>query len=701
MAIPADYEERVYAGVLGKIIGVYLGKPFEGWTCERITAELGEITGYVHEKFGRSIVELDDDIAGTFAFVRAMADYGSGRDITADEIGRTWLNCLIEGRTVLWWGGLGTSTEHTAYLRLKSGLTAPDSGSIEVNGPVVAQQIGGQIFIDGWGMVAPGDPELAAELAREAASASHDGEGIYGAQVVAAMEALAFVEADINRLLDIAVSFIPKDSHIYRLIGELRELHGGQPDWRGAREWLAAEYPYARFGGSCPMVPNHGLIILALLYGGGNFAKSLMIVNTSGWDTDCNSGNLGCLLCIRDGLAAFDADGIDWRGPVADRLYVPTADAGGGVTDAVIETYRIVNSGRALAGLDAVTPKGGARFHFEFPGALQGFAVEPRGAAAVALENVEGHSRLGKRALAIRYRKLGTARVSTPTFARPEEFQDFGYRMVASPTLYAGQTVRAGVQADAENESPVTCRLTVDVFGADDELVVMQGGEVSLEPGGDRELTWRVPDTKGSPIADVGIELASDAGADGVAYLDYLRWDGAPNVVLGAAERGGTMWQRAWVNGADTVSFGRGDRTYRICQNRGTGLLIQGTREWTDYRASTSIRVNLAASAGLAARVGGMRRYYALLLVKEGVQLVKAFDELTVLAETDLTWEFGGTHELALEVVGGQIKAWVDSRQMFDVTDNERPLAGGAVALVVEEGSFSADSVTICPADQT
>ena len=34
--IPAGYEERVYAGVLGKIIGVYLGRPFEGWDYARI-----------------------------------------------------------------------------------------------------------------------------------------------------------------------------------------------------------------------------------------------------------------------------------------------------------------------------------------------------------------------------------------------------------------------------------------------------------------------------------------------------------------------------------------------------------------------------------------------------------------------------------------------------------------------------------------
>ena len=66
------------------------------------------------------------------------------------------------------------------------------------NGKVIAEQIGAQIFIDGWAMVAPGDPELAADLARRAASVSHDGEAIYGAQVIAAMEAQAFVEQDIN-----------------------------------------------------------------------------------------------------------------------------------------------------------------------------------------------------------------------------------------------------------------------------------------------------------------------------------------------------------------------------------------------------------------------------------------------------------------------------------------------------------------------
>ena len=71
------------------------------------------------------------------------------------------------------------------------------------NGKIIAQQIGAQIFIDGWAMVAPGNPELAADLARRAASVSHDGEAIYASQVLAAMEAFAFVESNIDKLIDI------------------------------------------------------------------------------------------------------------------------------------------------------------------------------------------------------------------------------------------------------------------------------------------------------------------------------------------------------------------------------------------------------------------------------------------------------------------------------------------------------------------
>lgn len=706
MPIPSDYTERVYAGVLGKIIGVYLGRPFEGWTYDRIMAELGEIWYYVHEKRGTPLIVTDDDISGTFTFLRALPDYGNTRDLAPAQIGQTWLNYIIEGRTILWWGGMGNSTEHTAYLRLKHGVTAPLSGSMALNGKVVAEQIGSQIFIDGWAMVAPGDPELAADLARRAASVSHDGEAIYGAQVLAAMEAQAFVERDLNVLIDTAVGFIPKDSIIYRMINDIREWHAEFPDWRQTRDQIVANYGYDRYGGNCHMVPNHALIHLGLLYGDDDFQKSLMITNTAGWDTDCNSGNVGCLLGIKNGLTGINA-GPDWRGPVADRLYLPTADGGRAVTDAVRETYHVVNIGRALAGEPPLVPKGGARFHFELPGSVQGFMADEHAEArgTLQIENVPGHSARGSRSLALRYRKLApgrVARAATATFVPPEAIKMPGYTLLASPTLYPGQRLSAHVRADGADPAPVQCRLYLMVYGADDELARTYGPEVSLAPGGDHTFTWRIPDTGGQPIAAIGIELAGHG--HGTVYLDYLTWDGAPEASFGRPAHGGTMWRRAWVDG--TSAYERWwPETYRLIQNEGTGLLIQGGRDWGDYRAGATLTPHMASACGLGVRVQGMRRYYALLLARDGsgagvARLVRALDGDTVLAETPFAWEYYQSYAFELEATGAALRGTIRAPGGAGVTlsASDAMLDGGGIGLIISEGRAAAEHVTVRPA---
>ena len=706
MSLPTDYLERVYAGVLGKVIGVYLGRPFEGWTYDKIMERLGEITYYVHERRQVPLIVTDDDISGTFTFLRALPDYGNRRDLTPAQIGQTWLNYIIERRTILWWGGMGNSTEHTAYLRLKHGMVAPASGSIATNGKVVAEQIGAQIFIDGWAMVAPGDPALAADLARRAGSVSHDGEAIYGAQVLAAMEAQAFVENDINKLIDCAIGFIPKDSIIYRLIGDIRNWHAQEPDWRKTREQIAAQYGYDKYGGNCHMVPNHALIIHALLHGNDDFQQSLMIVNTCGWDTDCNSGNVGCLLGIKNGLAGLET-GPDWRGPVADRMYLPTADGGRAITDAATEAVHVVNIGRALAGAPPLQFKDGARFHFELPGSLQGFEVEAsvESGGTATLANVAGQSMAGARSLAIRYHGLArsrSAQVRTPTFIPSKEiatyFEKRGYPLLASPSLHPGQTVRAALWADAANAQPVTCTLQVSVFaGPEDELMVVDGPHLVLEPGVYQELKWQIDELQGRPIAFVGVQLSSDQRADGTVYLDYLRWDGEPNVVFTRPPDSGEMWHMAWVNGVDQCERWWPE-SFRLAQNEGRGLLIQGGREWRNYTVSGAINLHLARAAGIAARVQGLRRYYALLLTSDGeAQLVRVCDGETVLARAAFPWRQGSTHDFTLRVEGAHLLASIDGQQLFDVEDAGSPLDGGGVALVCEEGRISCEAVTVQP----
>ena len=719
------YWERVYAGVLGKVIGVYLGRPFENWSHERIAVELGDINSYVHEQLGVPLIVTDDDISGTFTFIRAFEDYGCSPDITAAQIGRSWLNYLIEDETILWWGGLGNSTEHTAFLRLKAGVEAPMSGSIALNGQVVAEQIGSQIFIDGWGLVTPGNPQQAADFARRAASVSHDGEAIYGAQVVAAMVAQAFEDSDVDAVLDAALSVIPSGSLIHSMIGRIRAWHAEEPDWRVARDRLDEEFGYAKYGGNCHIVPNHGLIVLALLYGGGSFQKSMMIVNTAGWDTDCNSGNLGCILGVMVGLEGIDAgvtmqNGTDWRGPVADRLYLPTAEGGRAITDALTESLHVANMGRRLAGKAPLAPKGGARFHFELPGSVQGFVAAPETGTALALTNVAGMSVSGRRSLALRVEAspAGCAlRAETPTFIPSPEIARYfdrpGYRLMASPTLHPGQEVEARFIGDPANSGAVAVRLYMKHYDARDELAIVFSPEMLVPPGESAVLRWSVPAIDDQPIALIGVDVRDGDGPLTV-YLDELGWSGVPSTTLNRPqsrvesmernEAGPLMWRKAWVDALDTrpklAARDGCPEPYRLIQNHGRGMIMQGSREWVDYRVSASLTPHLCKAGGVAVRVQGLERYYALLMDSAGCRLISRFEGVdSVMAACAGGWAPGVTYRLGLEVVGDRLVGSVDGAVVLSAVDEQRRFTGGAIGLLVEEGRLACDDVAISAPD--
>lgn len=222
--------------------------------------------------------------------------------------------------------------------------------------------------------------------------------------------------------------------------------------------------------------------------------------------------------------------------------------------------------------------------------------------------------------------------------------------------------------------------------------------ETLLVPGAEGELIWQLPDPDGQPIARVGVELAAERHAEGSVYLDYLTWQGMPDLVLRRPQAGGRVWRRAWVNGID--SFDRWwPEAFRLVQNSGRGLLSLGTREWTDYEARASIMPHLAIATGIAVRVQGMRRFYALLLRdRSKIQLIRALDGDQVLAEASFAWQYGQAYDLRLEAAGSRLRAWVDGELVFDLEDRHTPLDGGAVGLVIEEGRAGTESVTVRPA---
>jgi ADP-ribosylglycohydrolase len=744
MHSPTDYLERVYAGVLGKIIGVYLGRPFEGWTRQRILSELGEIWDYQHERLGVPLVVADDDISGTFAFLRALPDHGGTAQIAPEQIGKTWLNYIVENRSILWWGGMGNSTEHTAFLRLKGGIPAPQSGAIATNGKTVAEQIGAQIFIDGWALVCPGNPGLAVELAGKAGSVSHDGEAIYAAQLVAAMEAQAFIEPRIDQLIETGLKYLPGDCLVTRLVNDLRNWHRTDGDWRLTRDRIEHEYGYDKFPGNCHVIPNHAIIILSLLYSEDNFGRALMIANTSGWDTDCNSGNVGCLIGIKNGLTAIDPK---LRKPVADKLYLSTADGGRCITDALRETYEICRIAHQLGQTEPIpAPKNGARFHFSLAGSVQGFscgpclAENPGGRLAssvvrlsrtledkreadsvgtdvktanarlenVALENNSVSSaglasearstEAAPRVLALDFNlspEIPRATITTPTFIPPDSKDASHYCLMACPTLYPGNIVTGRLIAGHENSASIRVAPFIAYYGTDDELNHRHGPSLVLDPGATQHFQWQIPDLNGAPIVHFGLEVSSTGSASGRLYIDYIDWSGTPTTVFRRPPDNSKMWLRSWVNAVDHVGT-RWASAFHLSQNRGTGLFIQGSRDWQNYAVQSAILSDPAKSFGLAARVQGLTRYYALLLGPNQVlRLIRNYDEIQVLAETPYSWNWSERYQFNLAVNGSEIVGSLNGTELIRYHDSGSALVDGGIALVCEEGLIMTDEVRV------
>ena len=693
IALPPDYLRHVYAGVLGKLVGVYLGRPFENWTYEEIQNKLGDIRYYVHDKLSLPLVVIDDDVSGTFSFVRALDEHGCRSGISSEQIGKTWLNKVIEQRTVFWWGGNGISTEHTAFLNLKKGIPGPQCGSVDMNGRTISEQIGAQIFIDGWAMVAPGNPKLAAQLAEAAARVSHDGEAVLAAKLWAAMEAEAFISKDIDHLLNIGLGCIASESIVARMIADVRAWVAQDKDWRRTRQRIQDHYGYDKYLGVCHIVPNHAIMIMAILYGGHDFHEAMHIINTCGWDTDCNSGNVASLVAIMHGISAFDG-GPDWLGPLADRAIISSADGGFSINNATRIAYDIANLGCKLAGEPEFSPpKDGAQFHFSLPGGVQGFQSSSHD---VRVRQVQGDD-AGE--LAIELEDSQSAEVMTNTFI-PREILgvDRNYGIMASPLVYPGQRIRAQVRAASDCASPLDVLLRIKAYNKNDALETVDDSPYTLEPGQKTTLEWTVPERlQNMPIQAVGLSISAPSALKGAVLVDSLRWDGIPTMTLKKPRCGSNeFWHGAWVSSVDKVQKTM-NPSFLVAQDRGEGILVQGTREWTDYTVTvTDVAVHLGASTGVVARMQGLNRYYAVVFSEgDRLCLIKAADaKREELASVAFDWQTDIKYDVVFTVQEGNLRARVGEVQ---VTATDSAYTGGAMGLLVTEGAMSASSITVSP----
>ncbi|MCU0731365.1 MAG: ADP-ribosylglycohydrolase family protein [Hyphomonas sp.] len=601
--IQDERRERTYAGVLGKIIGVYLGRPVEMWPRRRIESTFGEVKGYLSEKLGLPLIVADDDISGTFVFIRATRGLVRLEDLTPKKVAAVWLNELIEDRTTLWWGGFGNSTEHTAYKRLQAGCTAPRSGSSQENGPVVANQIGGQIFADGWSMLSPGDPVAAACAARRAASVSHDDDALDAAAAVAAMQSAAFLGPGIEALFEIAADVIRPDGLIRRIHDDVQRWRAGGLDWRTAMDQIEQVYSLTAFPGNCHVAPNHAIFCASVLYGAGDFGASVRLAVQAGMDTDSNAGNVGCLLGILNGLAGL-SDGFDWRGPVADRMLVVSADGASAFTDALSVADGIGQEARRLKAEPPLASGPLKTFAFDAPGSIQGFRHLPQGAlpgASVAICNPSADG------LVLGWcEPVENAYVGTQTFIRPGDVEYGPYEVHASPSVYPGQRISALL---AEPQHGINVRIAA-------EYAMSHGTHVELGPvigvSPEAATAWTLPDIEtGAPICSIGVVVS--APASGAVKLVRLWVEGGPEFTWTPDIRN-PLKGRSWVATSEHFFGGTRDGYLRVSHGSGLGLAMIGARAWKRYSVAAQLRSHLSSSFGLVVGGQGVRRLISIRL---------------------------------------------------------------------------------------
>lgn len=697
------YQNTIYAGVLGKIIGVYLGRPIEGWSYEKIRDTFGEVYYYKNHKTGAPLIVPDDDISGTFAFFRALEDRNYDPNISAEDIGNAWLNYIVENETILWWGGLCRSTEHTAYLRLKNGIKAPASGSEALNGKSMSEQIGSEIFIDTWALVNPNNPKRAAEMARKAASVSHDGLAVEAAVYLAAMEAMAFEEKDIDTLLDKGLKYVT-DKFFISLVKDLREHCAQTDDWRTVRDWIAKEHGYDKYPGNCPMVTNHLTLLMAFIMGGDDFNKACMIACSAGWDTDCNSGNVGCLNGIRLGLDGF-SKGTDIRKPVADRLYVVTSDSGETISDAVLETRKIVKAAAALEGEEIDIPK--QRYAFEYPGSVQGVVPFNDSAEEQVLTGIENsYESTGEFGCKISYYGLGPgvhASCCVDTFIdlKPKGVEGTSYfDVLCSPVLYSGQEITAEIIAPAEENPDI--QFFIQYFNEQDALEIKYEDRIKLTKGSNI-IKWIVPDTGGHAIYRLGWSLLSETRRDGCIYLKTLDWTNAPvRYEMGKSMEmtptltpwtTTTAWLKSFVSSADHFNPDY-TVTFSVCHEYPNGVVTTGTSAWDNYQVSSVITFSQQDAAGLVARAKGHRQYYGAIFTDGSAVIYKQKDDRRIiLGKETFGYQIDSTYKLTFKVKDENLEMLVDGKVIVEATDGEYKC--GQTGFVVDSGAILGDGFIV------
>ncbi|MGI6172312.1 MAG: ADP-ribosylglycohydrolase family protein [Christensenellales bacterium] len=314
----------------GRIAGCLLGKPVEGWHTKELHEMLRKTGNFPLSRYMTSVdlssmgkdfcranevgrtwadtldgcAPVDDDTNYTALAVRVIDRFG--RDFTPRDMATAWVDMQPMNAYC--------TAERRAFKNFVAGIMPPKSATYKNPD---REFIGAQIRGDYFGYINPASPEAAADMAWRDACISHVKNGIYGEMFVAAMLAAAAVTSDVREVLRAGLGEIPEKSRLAEAIESvLSWFDGGIPQEDVFRRIHASWDEYLPFDW-VHTIPNAMIVAASLLYGDGDYTKTICMAVETGFDTDCNGATCGSIFGMMHGDTAI---GEEWKAPLCGTL---------------------------------------------------------------------------------------------------------------------------------------------------------------------------------------------------------------------------------------------------------------------------------------------------------------------------------------------------------------------------------------------
>jgi hypothetical protein len=307
----AALQNKIKGGWAGQTIGVTFGGPIEFRYCGTMVEDSRSFdwySGYL-KKTMQEIPGLYDDIYMDLTFVNVFEKYGM--NVSVDS----FANAYAHAGYLLW------HANQAGRYNILHGLKAPASGHWH-NNPH-ADDIDYQIESDFAGLMSPAMPNAASDISNKIGHIMNYGDGWYGGVYMGAMYSIAFTSSDISFIVTEALKTVPKQSDFHKCMLDVINWHKKYPtDWK--QTWFELQRKWADETG-CPdgvFQPfnidakiNAAYVVLGLLYGNGDFTRTMQITTRCGQDADCNPSSAGGILGT---ILGYDNIPLYWKQGLAE-----------------------------------------------------------------------------------------------------------------------------------------------------------------------------------------------------------------------------------------------------------------------------------------------------------------------------------------------------------------------------------------------